>query len=345
MKFIIESSNKFINLEKDILRVKNLRIEQVSSAIPSQICSNIFFEQYRTKREINIFEKTVGIKERRWTRLSETSNTQLALASCISIFKNVDVKNIRAVLYISQTPDQLIPFVSNIIQSEYKLSKSTICYDLNLGCAGFVQGLYLAASLLNGFNIGDKVLIVCSETLSKILDLNDNSTNMIFGDGAASVLVGKDQESICYFNIFSDGNNWKAIRTKKTNQNQDILYMNGSDVFDFTIREISTSIENLLFKSEINKNDIDYFVLHQANSFILNQIASQLGIENKSKIINQISHVGNTSSVSIPLALSNEFTGKNLEGHFLFSGFGSGLNWANCAIKLKDTFIHPIKEV
>lgn len=330
---------------KNFLQIKNLNIEQIACAVPKEVCSNDQFEEYRSNREIKIFEKTVGIKERRWTRGVKTTNTDLALTSISQLANHLVDEKVKAVLYISQTPNQRIPFVSNIIQSEYKLGNNTLCYDLNLGCAGYVQGLYLAASLLQNFNEDEKVLMVCSETLSRILDLSDNATNMIFGDGAAATLIGRNKETNSYFNLYSDGDYSTAIETKKNHEHQDILHMNGPEVFDFTIREVSASIESLLKSSKIAKTEIDYFVMHQANSFILNQIATQLGLANRAKIINHISQTGNTSSVSIPLALSSEFENTVISGQFLFSGFGSGLNWGNCVVQLDNTIIHHVKEI
>ena len=169
---------------------------------------------------------------------------------------------------------------------------------------------------------------------------------MLFGDGASAILINKENNlNKAYFNFFTDGSNYQAIKTVNENGSNK-LKMNGKDVFDFTLREISSSIDLLLNKYQFNLNEIDLIALHQSNNFIIDQICVQLGLaKNDPRIIRGIRDFGNTSSVSIPLALNKNFENQTISKNILCSGYGSGLTWANAIINFDNCFIHKIKEI
>jgi len=186
--------------------------------------------------------------------------------------------------------------------------------------------------------------------MSKILSHQDRGTSMLFGDGASAIIIENtgDETVESYFNVFSDGEYADAIkipdggfRNKVTidsfktkddgngnMRNAIQLFMDGASVFDFTLREVSPSIEALLQSSQNKTEDVDFFLLHQSNKFIINQIATRLNIP-KDKILFNIDKFGNTSGVSIPLLLSSSADSIVNRKNLLFSGYGVGLNWGN----------------
>ncbi len=187
---------------------------------------------------------------------------------------------------------------------------------------------------------------------------------MLFGDGASAMILGKTDSNInTYINHFSDGANFDAIiipdggyrncftensLTKETDSSNNKkskieLSMDGPRVFDFTLREVAPSIIQLLDFNHLSVEYIDYLLLHQSNRFIIKQIASKLGVSEEKVLIN-INKYGNTSGVTIPLLITDNYDKfKNVDS-VLFSGYGSGLNWGNCLTSLKETSIYPIIE-
>ncbi len=327
------------------MKVKDFKIISLSSCVPKNNIPNSYFEDLKSPRELRVFAKTVGILNRRWVDKA-TSTTELAYEAAKVIVNNVNKNDIKAVLFVSQTPEYQIPFTSNILQHKLDLNKDVLTLDLNLGCAGFVQGFYTAISILKNFELNDKVLVVYAETLSKILDKKDTVTNMLFGDGASAILINKENSlKHAYFNFFSDGSNYQAIKTVH-NDGLNQLQMKGKDVFDFTLREVSSSIDLLLKKYNFSLNEIDLIALHQSNNFIIDQICVQLGLDkHDSRIVRGIKNFGNTSSVSIPLALNQNFENQKISKNILVSGYGSGLTWSNAIINFNNCVIHKIKEI
>lgn len=339
---------------------ENISIKAVASCVPNKVISNKEFNSLLTTKEMNTFEKTVGILERRWVSPEVTSSDLGLKASRLLLSQGEFLsKNIKALIFLSQTSDYKIPFTSNILQSKLGLNADTFCLDINAGCAGFVQGLSISFSLAQTLNDDDLVLLIVSETLSKILAPSDRSTTMLFGDAGSAIIIGKSIfKNKSYFNIFSDGSNFDSIIipdggfrnmiTEKSffleNNNTKLnLFMDGTKVFDFTLREIAPSILKLITENGIDINSIDYFLFHQSNKFIIKQIASQLGIPLDKVLIN-IEKFGNTSGVTIPL-LMNSFKDKlSAAKYTMFTGYGSGLNWGNCVTDLSETLILDLIE-
>jgi 3-oxoacyl-[acyl-carrier-protein] synthase-3 len=332
---------------------ENINIKAISSCVPPRVVKNEEFSILLNPKEMSSFEKTVGIFERRWAS-DDVTASDLGFKAAQAIFdQDISLsKNVKALIFLSQTSDYKIPFTSNILQFKLGLDQDTLCLDINAGCTGFVQGLSVAFSIANTFDDDELVLLIVSETLSKILAPSDRSTTMLFGDAGSAIIIGKSKTAgKSYFNTFSDGGNFESIiirdggfrniiteksfslENKMSNLN---LSMDGPKVFDFTLREIVPSILKLISDNSINVDSIDYFLLHQSNRFIIKQIIGKLGIATDKTLIN-IEKFGNTSGVSIPL-LINTFKDKlNNSKQVMFTGYGSGLNWGNCLTDLSET--------
>jgi 3-oxoacyl-[acyl-carrier-protein] synthase-3 len=334
--------------------IEGISIEAIAACVPKQIIDNSQFEDLLSTKEIRKFEKITGVKERRFASHSVTAS-DLGFEAASKILKDFNCKTeIKALIFLSQTSDYKIPFTSNILQDKLGLKSDILCLDINAGCAGFVQGLSVSFSILSSLSEG-KVLFIVAETLSKILSKKDKSTSMLFGDGASAILIGKKPKVKALFSFYSDGANHHAIKIEDGGyrnpfnenslkeikdelgniKNKTQLFMDGPKVFDFTLREIVPSIEELLKKYSIAIDSIDYFLFHQSNRFIIRQIASKLGVSIDKVPIN-IDKFGNTSGVTIPLLIvtNKENFEMNSNRNFAFVGYGSGLNWGVCVIKI-----------
>lgn len=336
-----------------MLTFEGVGIESLVSVVPEKKISNLFFSDLLTEKELKVFEKTVKIRERRWAEENVTA-MDLGLRSAQILMKESNTKSddIGAVLFLSQTADFKIPFCSNIIHAKLGLNENTLCLDINAGCAGFIQGLFTSFSIAKTLG-GKKVLLILSETLSKILSLKDRSTCMLFGDGASAVLISEDSIfKDSFFNIYSDGSNYDAIMIPEGGFGASVassiselentkLKMDGQRVFDFTLREVAPSITQLVEDARLNTDNLTYYLLHQSNAFIIDQIAAKLK-EPKDKFLKNIEKYGNTSSVSIPLLISDNVDQIKNSDKILLSGYGSGLNWGNAILDIKASELYPI---
>lgn len=308
---------------------KDTHIEGISSVVPKRTVDNDTFSFFSSK-ERKFFEKTVGIFERRWTDDNQNT-TKLAFEAALSLIKDLSIQDnlnsIKQIIFVSQTPDQQIPFTSNILQGMLQLSNEILAIDMNSGCSGFIQSLTSGFSLNSGLNNNERTLIVLSENLSKRLNLSDKSTSPLFGDGAAAIMLKKSKDIIVNSSTInnSDGLKGKAISLDLDSSSK--LAMNGAEVFDFTLNEVVKGFKTFTEKKAINLSDVDYFLFHQSNNFIISQFRTILNLP-QNKILTNIQNFGNTSSVSIPLLISDKLYDKKVNT-VLMSGYGSGLNWGN----------------
>ena len=227
-------------------------------------------------------------------------------------------------------------FPSNacLIQNELSAPHAA-CFDILAGCSGFLYGLDIAASMLTKHNW--RYALVCgSEILSRILDWNDRSTCVLFGDGAGAVLLENTETDARRVGIQSvilgaDGSGGQDLYLDNKNHVQ----MNGHSVYNFAVHCITETIQNLLQKESLALDDIDLFVCHQANWRILDAAAKRLKCD-PAKFASNIEDYGNTSSASIPIALDDFFCKGQLHKGMtiILAGFGAGLTWGGCVIRL-----------
>lgn len=308
------------------MKIDGCYISCIASVVPSKQISNTELNLFSDK-EMKFFEKTVGIRSRFWSTDNENS-TSLAVSAVNYLLEefHVDKKKIRQLLFVSQTPDQQIPFTSNILQNKLGLQSQTFTQDISAGCAGFVQGIFTGFGMNQTLDNGEHTLIIISETLSKKLDLKDKTTAALFGDGAAAILITRDenhtQESL--FQFSSDGGKGDSIKLDK--QLTSVLKMEGQKVFDFTLSEVIIGFNDFIEKNNLEFKSIDQFYFHQSNKFILKQFQSMLNIPQGKLPIN-IESFGNTSGVSIPLLISSTWEENNVIKDVIFCGYGSGLSW------------------
>ena len=248
---------------------------------------------------------------------------------------NIDKSIIDFLILVTQSPDYLLPATSSIIHANLELPNDAGNIDINQGCSGYVYGLSVAKGLIKG-GIAKNILLITADTYTKYISKNDKSNKTIFGDAAvASLITTNDVENIGQFVFGADGKGVKdlyvrggALRDSGLNPE---LIMNGPNVFNFTIRVVPDLVKNVIKKNNITSGEIDYYIFHQANMFMLSHLKRKIKIPD-SKFIVEMDDFGNTVSSTIPLVLENsniDFRGKTL----LLAGFGVGLSWSAVIIK------------
>jgi 3-oxoacyl-[acyl-carrier-protein] synthase III len=345
----------------------NVGISGLAGAIPRQIIKNYEHDLYFKKEDIKEIIEKIGVKERRFAD-EKTCSSDLCYAAATKLLNgmNVDRNEIDVLIFISQTPDYRMPATSVILQERLNLPTTTITFDISLGCPAFLYGLTLAYSMTVA-GAAKKVLVLDGETRSKVYSLKDRKTGFLFGDGGVAALIERSNSfGNSWFSLNSDGSreslikipaggyrnmsSSETIKEKVVDEYGNIRseengYMNGADVFNFVIREVPKDYKKLIEYSGISASSIDFFVFHQANSYINTFLTKKLNIPAE-KTPTTIEKFGNTSSVSIPLTIVSELKHK-LEGHkrLLLSGFGVGLTWATAVIETENCHIEDMVEV
>lgn len=270
----------------------------------------------------------LGIQSRHILNENE-SGLDLAINACNKLFNNFSLNKeaIDCLLYVTQTPDRQIPQNSSLLQNALDIPTSVFALDISLGCSGYVYGLSVAKSLMQTFNFKNTLLVTC-DCYSKIIDQKDKNTMAIFGD-AATVTYLDNPDSIGIADCGTDGKKAQAIMLDENK----ILRMNGRAVFDFALKTVKKSVLECLKKNNLSLEEIDYFVFHQANKFMLENIAITLSLPHE-KLVIDLENYANTISSSIPLALENLLPRLKEPKKILVSGFGVGLSWATTILYL-----------
>ena len=305
--------------------IRNVRIVGMACAVPSAVVGNDIFVSRFGAEQMEKFEKMVGVRERRFSDAKESTADLAFAAAHLLQSKNLwSGDNVDAVLFVSQTPNRMLPASACELQARLGIKNDTIAYDINLGCSGFVYGMFSAASLLQMPGV-DRVVLCGGDTISKLTKYDDPASVPLFGDaGFAIVLEKADGATPIHYAFKTDGSGAEAISCEHGGR----LCMDGMDVFNFTINEVPDLIKETLSSCNLLVDQIDYFVLHQANRFVLKQVALAIGTSMR-KLPVCMDRYGNTSSASIPLTLCDmkaKDPGLAVK-KCLMSGFGVGLSW------------------
>ena len=284
--------------------------------------------------------KRTGIKERRV--IDKETTVEMAKLAAIDLKSRYqkDLSDVDYIIFASSTPEHKIPSLAS--QLQYMLDiRNPGTIDLTAACAGFVYGLTLAQSLIS-IGFCKKILVVSSEILTQYTDYADRTTCILFGDAASVVLIEHSFNSKIYKPVFGTegeqgysaylsefANELNSISIKNTNK----IVQDGKKVFKWAVERMSEKFNEVLKLNNLQSNDIDYFIPHSANLRIIDGICSNINFD-KSKTLQSVTQFGNTSSVSIPLALDIAIKeGKVKSGNkLLIIGFGGGLTYAGTII-------------
>lgn len=310
------------------------RITAIGTAVPQRRLLNKDFEKIVDTSDEWIVQRT-GMKERRIAGDEEYASN-LAVQAIENLIKtyNKDIEDVDCIIVATTTADYAFPSVACQIQSYFNIS-CTGAFDLNATCAGFTYALHLANHLIT-CEAHKKIVVVATETLSKVTDYNDRTTCILFGDGAGAMLVEYDRENPSflashmgtdgegglhvYRTTFADTMDGKSLTTTGK------IVQNGREVYKWAARTIPMGIQSLLRKSGLNLEDVNWFIPHSANLRMIESICKNSGFS-MDKTLTSMRYFGNTSSASIPLALNLGIEEEKVQSGdtLILYGFGGGL--------------------
>jgi len=311
---------------------KFARIVGTGSYLPPRIITNSELEKSLDTTDDWITSRT-GIKER---RIVENQNTcDLALEASIKALEMAELKasEIDLIILATTTPDKIFPATATTLQD--RIGASCPAFDLQAVCAGFVFALTTAQQYIEN-GVAKNILVVGSETMSKIVDWNDRSTAILFGDGAGAVVVSKDNNTgIKHAKLCSDGSYVSSLHVNNNGINETgTIEMAGNEVYKIAVNRLSDLAEETLKECNMTSDDLTWMVPHQANIRIISAVAKRINLP-MSKVILTIEKHGNTSAASIPLALDVAVRdGRIKKGdNLLLEGIGGGFSWGNLLVE------------
>lgn len=342
-----------------------IQIQAVSSWLPENRLEMTDLGPVYGDAEVASIIKATGVERARIAD-KEMCSSDMCQKAAEHLMDNeaIDRSEIDGLVFVSQTADWILPATSVALQDRLGLSKDTVCMDVHYGCSGFVYGLFQAASWI-ATGACDKVLVLAGDTTSRMMNENDKSLRMVFGDCGTAALLSSGKSSMG-FHIQSDGSGanrlivpaggfrlpiseetsklvWDGDRNGRT---QNDLFMDGMAIFNFAITAVPKNVNALVELMHWPKEEVGFYALHQANEFMVNYVRKKLKVAKEIAPTN-CREYGNTGPASIPLLLSDVCSrphGFDLS-KVIMCGFGVGLSWGSVAADLSETrFYEPINK-
>ena len=310
--------------------------------MPANVVTNHDFERWLDTTDEWITTRT-GMKCRHWASDDEaTSDLALGAARNALVHANLEPADIDAYIVATATPDYPFPATACIVASKLG-AKDKAAFDMEIACSGFIYGLTVASSLVRS-GVYRRIMLIGAETLSKLIDREDRSTAILFGDGAGAVILeASEEDSFLASELGSDGSNPNLLMVeaggsrhpmdaKALHDRQNLIHMEGREVFKFAVTKMIEATDRALEKANLTKADVTLLIPHQANKRIIDAAAKYLDMPYDRVVIN-IDQYGNTSAASIPIALSEAVQAGRVHAGdtIIFVGFGGGLSWGAVA--------------
>lgn len=331
-------------------------IKSISYYLPERVMTNEELVSLFPEWSVEKVAAKIGVNCRHLAAKNETAG-DMAEKAARRLFEEYDIdpKSIDFLLLCTQSPDYFLPSTACILQDRLGIPINSGAFDFNLGCSGCIYGLAVAKGLIVS-GIAKNVLVLTSETYNKYIHPQDKSNRSIFGDGAAACLVSTEGiAEIGEFALGTDGSGAENLIVKtggskhpqQTGEQQmdieghiqysDNLYMNGGAIFNFTLDVVPAIIKQILYKNQMEKEAVDYYILHQANKFMLKTIRNICMLP-KDKFYINLEETGNTVSSTVMIALKNCLDDKTIHSGMsvMIAGFGVGFSWGGCILNFKN---------
>jgi 3-oxoacyl-[acyl-carrier-protein] synthase-3 len=350
-----------------MIKFKNTGIKAISATVPERVVGTASMTDYFAGEQIEKFIAATGVRERRFIDKDkcasdlcyDAASRLMDTASCCISRDDIDL-----LLFVSQTPDYKIPGTSIILQNKLGLRKTTIVYDINMSCSGFIHGLLMAYTFLQLPDINN-VLLLVGDTLSRMISLNDRSTGLLLGDGGAAALITKgEQYGESWFSMNTDGayidsvvipaggsrmmSSYQTLQEQEyedgSRRNLEQVVMKGMDVFSFAISELPKDVRRLLSFANVDIDAVDKYVFHQANNFMTERIAGKLKAHPE-KMLRSIHKYGNTAGVSIPLTMVENRELIHSNELILMNAIGAGFTYGTVLLNVADCRILQLNEI
>jgi 3-oxoacyl-[acyl-carrier-protein] synthase-3 len=333
-------------------------IKAIATYLPPKKLTNDDLAEMYPDWDIQKTYENTGVAVRRIAAPDECTS-DLGIKAAQELFSSgiCTPSEIDFLLFCTQSPDYFLPASACLMQERLGLPQTCGALDFNLGCSGFVYGLALAKGLIET-NLAAQVLLIVGDTPLKSINPRDRSALPLFGDAASATLISgykSEEELIGPFVFGTDGRGaknliipaggWRIKPTPETTipyddgmgnvRSQQDLFMDGLEIFNFSLQTVPKSIRQLLEKCQMSLEDIDLFVFHQANKFMLEALRRKIKIPQEKFIIN-LEDYGNTSSATIPMALEAAIANRKISknSRVLLCGYGVGYSWATTLIKM-----------
>lgn len=331
--------------------MKESYIKAISYYLPEKIYSNEDLQKDFPEWPAEKVNSKIGIKTRHIAAENETAS-DLAVKAAEKLFveNKIDKTKIDYLIFCTQSADYFLPSSACVIQSRLGLSTTCAAFDMNLGCSGFVYGLSVAKALVSS-EMYKNVLLLTGETYSKYIHQKDKGNRSLFGDAATATLISPEGFlRIGNFVLGTDGTGEKSLIVKTGSSrhraalndltynesnnpiSSDYLFMDGTEIFNFTLKAVPENVKSVLEKNNLMQDDISLFIFHQANKYILNFIRKKIKIPEE-KFYYCLENIGNTVSSTIPIALYEAQREQRLQGNILISGFGVGYSWGGTVLE------------
>ena len=326
----------------------SLTIKSLEYYLPRKIETNQYLQEQHPHWNVDKVAQKSGVLQRHIASENETAY-DLSLKACEKIFEKVDKSKVDGIIYCTQSPDYIMPSNSFLLHRDLGLKHSVFAYDFNHACTGYIYGLAMAQGFIKS-GLADVILLVNTDTYSKYINKKDRSTRVLFGDAAAVTVVenSTNGKGIIDLQFGSCGDQFDKFwipagglrlpKSEETNvefedhlgniHSQNDISMDGLAVWSFINSVVPKHINDLLIRNNMNKNDVDQFIFHQASLMTLDSIKKALNLSEEKVFIN-ISNVGNTVSASIPIALKDAIDQEKIRkgSIIVLSGFGVGLSY------------------
>ncbi|MES2105940.1 MAG: ketoacyl-ACP synthase III [Pseudomonadota bacterium] len=341
------------------VKLEKFSVKGLVCALPKQEIRNEAFHEKFGEDAVADITKMIGVQSRRKAHDDQTA-ADLCQVSAEALLEDLawPKESVDALIFVTQTPDYKLPATACALQGRLQLNKACAAFDVNLGCSGYVYGLWLAAKLLDGQSI-KRVLLLVGETPSKITNPDDRATALLFGDaGSATALEFDENAKDSYFILGTDGGGERHLMiaegaSKKyhhddprlANSDASRLFMDGGEVFNFTLKSVPPLVNDLLAFSGYSSAQVDAFLFHQANNFMLKHIIKKTKIPTERAPIN-INRFGNTSSASIPLLMADQLPAiARTGGPVAMIGFGVGYSWSAALMDINSMSVNKLIEI
>ncbi len=328
-------------------------IKAISYYLPEKVMANEDLVKEFPEWSVDKVAQKVGVESRHLAAENETAG-DMAEKAARKLFEEykIDPKSIDFLMLCTQSPDYFLPSTACVLQDRLGIPTSAGAFDYNLGCSGCIYGMAIAKGLIAS-GIAKNVLLLTAETYNKYLHPSDKSNRSIFGDGAAACLISTEGfAEIGEFVLGTDGSgaNNLIVKTGASRQKNgtgkyvedeeghiwydDYLYMNGGEIFNFTLDAVPAMMNEILEKNGLEKEQIDYYLFHQANKFMLNTIR-KVCLLPKEKFYVNLATTGNTVSSTILIGLKDCLDNEMIKSGdiVMASGFGVGLSWGGTILK------------
>ncbi len=303
------------------------KINGTGSYLPKKILTNKDLEAFVDTTHEWIFKRT-GIKQRHIAEGNETTSFMAVEAALEAIkFSTIEAKDIDLIVVATTTPDYIFPSTACLVQN--KLNIVAPAFDIQAACTGFIYALSIADNFIKS-GTNHNVLVIGSEKYSNLLNWNDRSTCVLFGDGAGAVILSaSDKQGVISSQIYADGK-YNDLLIAENMQ----IKMKGNDVFKVAVNTLGKLVDDTLEKNKLNKEDISWLVPHQANLRIINATAKKLSMS-LDRVVVTIDKHANTSAASIPLALNEAIKDGRIKKNqiLLLEAFGSGFTWGSALVR------------